>query len=125
MLKYIINRYWHLLTLTILAVICYLSLRPVQLVMPPLGLDKLLHCLAYFVLVLPLAISRPPHWKLLVLALLLISGAIELIQPLTGRYAEWLDFAMNGAGLLIGILASSWLLRYLPPDPTNRNSASH
>ena len=125
MLKYIINQYWQLLTLTILTVICYLSLRPVQLVMPQLGLDKLLHCLAYFVLVLPLAISRPPHWKLLVLALLLISGAIELIQPFTGRYAEWLDFVMNGVGLSLGVLASERLLRSLPQGRTDRNYSSN
>lgn len=97
-----------------LAVICYLSLRPVHLVAPPIGLDKIYHCIAYFGLVLPLALRRPPLWKAMVVALLLISGLIELIQPMTGRYAEWLDFIMNGVGLLLGVAASHIVLKSLP-----------
>lgn len=107
LLHSIIEKHWLHLTLILLAVISFLSLKPVGITTPAVGFDKLYHCLAYTVLVMPLALKRPTNWQLMVAVLMLYSGAIELVQPMIGRHGEWLDFAMNACGLLIGVVIAS------------------
>ena len=66
------------------------------------GTDKTHHLIAYGALVLPLATLAPRSLLWLVPLALAYGGAIELIQPFTGRFGEWLDLAANGTGLLLG-----------------------
>jgi VanZ family protein len=75
----------------------------------PGGMDKLFHFLAFFALVLPVALTEPRRWVLLVCLAAGLGGAIELIQPHVGRQAEWGDALANAAGALAGALLGRWL----------------
>jgi VanZ family protein len=66
--------------------------------------DKHLHALAFAALVLPMGWARP-GWALgIAAAALTFGGAIELIQPMVGRTAEWGDFIADGVGCLLGLI---------------------
>lgn len=65
--------------------------------------DKQLHALAFAILVLPLGWVRPGWAPAIAAAALAFGGAIELIQPMVGRSAEWADFVADGLGCLLGL----------------------
>lgn len=99
-----VQRFWLPLTIILLSVITVLSLTPLsQLPSVPVD-DKWQHLLAYGALVFPMALAQPKGFWIGFCGLLFWSGAIELIQPYVNRYGEWADFAVNGAGLLLGSL---------------------
>lgn len=104
MLQRLIEKYWLPLTLALIAVITFLSLKPNGISTPVAGFDKIYHCLAYAGLAFPIAVARPKHWQWFVLGFVIYSGVIELIQPFTGRQREFLDLIMNAVGLMIGTL---------------------
>ncbi len=104
LIRTLIEKHWLSLTILLIAIISYLSLKPTGIATPTVGFDKVYHCIAYAVLVLPLALKRPAYWQVFALTLMIYGGAIELIQPMTGRQADWLDFIMNVTGVGIGIL---------------------
>ncbi|WP_306151615.1 VanZ family protein [Roseovarius sp. MMSF_3281] len=63
--------------------------------------DKQLHALAFGLLVLPVALTRPRAlWWLAPLALL-YGAVIELIQPGVGRTGEWADLLADGLGIAL------------------------
>lgn len=90
------------LTSVISMAIVILSLTPLPELPTAPGSDKLHHLLAYSAAVLPVALwhRRALIWVLPVLAIL--SGAIELIQPLLQRHGEWADAGANLSGLAVG-----------------------
>jgi VanZ family protein len=72
-------------------------------------LDKLLHAVAYALLVLPLVLARPGVAVVAVVLATGMGGVVELIQPHVGRSGEWQDALANlvgataGAGLAFGL----------------------
>jgi VanZ family protein len=80
-----------------------LSLTPLDELPVPTN-DKLLHLLAYTALTIPLILTKPKYWWLIVIFFLAYSGLIEIIQPYVNRYSEWLDMAANCAGIAFGII---------------------
>ena len=77
----------------------------------PLGFDKALHAAGFLTLVIPLSWCDRLPWPAIFFGALAFGGAIELIQPLMGRTAEWLDWFADGAGAAAGILLSRALSR--------------
>lgn len=103
-----------LLTLLIGVAIGLATLTPPVPAPPGLPhLDKLVHLLGFFALVLPLATVLPRRSAVLAAVGLAAAygGAIELIQPRVGRGAEWLDFWADLAGALAGAALGRWLHR--------------
>lgn len=110
----LITQYWLPCTLILFASIGILTLTPLEELPPVPGSDKLHHLIAYAVLALPVSLRRPRYWWLMLLAYLIYSGLIELIQPYVNRYGEWLDMLANSAGVLIGLLLAQLLRHYFP-----------
>ena len=98
------------LTLILALLILFLSLKPLSEVDTKLLVsDKLLHLLAYCLMVLPVSLERKfPHFSVFLFALV-YGGCIELIQPFTGRQADIMDFLANAAGIILGILVAQSL----------------
>ena len=93
------------LTLGIASIILFLSLQPhdeggAKIVV----FDKLLHFIAYGIMVLPVSLGRMFNYYTVFLFALVFGGCIELIQPLTGREADKMDLWANTAGITFGIL---------------------
>lgn len=115
MIKNLLIRYYKILTIILFVFITALSLFPLPELPEVPGKDKTLHMLAYAVLAFPVSFARPKYIGWILLALLIWSGIIELIQPYVNRYGEFADLIANGAGLLLGYLAAR-LLAYLLPE---------
>lgn len=93
--------WWALVaTLLIGAVIAVLTLMPVAGGAP--GSDKLYHVLAFAALAFPLSAVRMAHAPMVVVAVLIYGGAIELVQPFVGRSAEFADFGADAIGAALG-----------------------
>ena len=77
-----------------------------------LGWDKADHFIAYFGLagMATLAIGPKPRLKWAVFGVILLGGALEILQALAGRDAELLDFVANTLGALAGALAGALFL---------------
>lgn len=99
----IINKYWALLTITLLIAISFLSLWPLEKLPGVPGTDKTHHFIAYAVLMFPTALRKPKNWKIYGICFVGYSGLIELVQPFVNRYGEWLDMLANMSGVMIGI----------------------
>ena len=95
------------LTLTLGLIILYLSLQPPsEADIKHLVSDKVVHLIAYFILVFPVSLERIfPHFSVFLFALA-FGGCIEIIQPFTGREADIMDFFANAAGIVSGILVA-------------------
>ena len=90
------------LTLLIGAAIGWFTLTPPDPPGSPLPLtDKQLHALAFGILVLPVALSRPRALLWLAPLALAYGAAIELIQPSVGRTGEWTDLWADGVGIAV------------------------
>ena len=108
------------LTLVIASLILFLSL------LPPgegdtklLVSDKLLHFIAYGVMVLPVTLERVfPQFLVFIIALA-YGGFIELIQPYWGREADIMDMWANIAGLIFGILIARGIIFIFKIQPSN------
>lgn len=107
-----VQRHWAGLTLAILAVITVFSLWPMAELPAVPGGDKLHHLVAYAVLMLPVALRKPLHWRMIGLFFVIWSGAIELLQPYVNRYGEWFDLLANTAGVLCGVVVAAVLTRF-------------
>lgn len=108
----LIKKYWLLLSVLLWVFITVVSLVPLPALPELPGKDKTGHMIAYAILVMPVAIALPKNWYWILLLFWFWSGAIELIQPFMNRYGEWLDFAANGAGIVLGLMMGrsiSWL----------------
>ena len=71
------------------------------------GFDKLAHFAAFAALAAPLSWRDPHLWRAVALATLAYGGLIEIVQPFTGRSAEWADLLADGAGAFAGAIAAS------------------
>ena len=90
------------------AVIAYTTLSPIdQLPGVPTN-DKLMHLLGFGALAMPLAFAYPRRALAVVIAATLFGGAIEVIQPFTGRSAEWFDLVADAGGAALGAIAGVW-----------------
>ncbi len=69
---------------------------------------------AYAALAFPLVTVRARDAPLMFAAAVVFGGAIEFLQPLFGRYAEWHDFFANLAGATIGIFIGLCLKQFVP-----------
>lgn len=76
--------------------------------------DKLLHFIAYFGLagIATTALGAKRALQIWI-SLAVLGGALEILQGLTGRDAEWLDEAANTLGAGLGTLAGLLFLRLL------------
>ena len=77
-----------------------------------LGWDKADHFIAYFGLasMATLVIGRKPRLTWAILAVILLGGALEILQAFTGRDPDILDFAANTLGALTGTLTGALFL---------------
>ncbi len=112
----VLSRYWLPVSALIFMIIAILSLWPLSSLPKVPGTDKTHHFVAYTLLVLPVAISRPLHWRKILILFFICSGIIELLQPLVNRYCEFLDLIANGTGIFCGA-ALSWLIRRIRQEP--------
>lgn len=122
-------RLWHAAGWLGLVLALALSLLPPAFADSGANSDKLHHFLGYAMLMFWWAQLARQRWKL-ALAVLLFSGAIELLQGLTPqRQPDLLDLAANGGGILLGWLAArildlspvrGCLPRYLAALPATR-----
>lgn len=108
------------LTLFLALAIGYLSLSPLDDLPKAPGGDKLHHFIAYASLTFPMMFADAQQWRRIMLPAIAYGGAIELIQPYVNRYGEWLDFAANSAGCLIGAGLALLASRLLAPDKLPR-----
>lgn len=110
-----VQRHAMALTIFLALAIGYLSLSPLDDLPRAPGGDKLHHVIAYVCLTFPMMFADARHWPRIMGPAIAYGGAIELIQPYVNRYGEWLDFAANSAGCLIGaglaLMASRLLAR--------------
>ena len=74
--------------------------------------DKMLHAVAYLVLMVSFAgFYRPGLYPAVAAVLLVLGASLELLQRLTEtRSGDWRDMAMNSAGVAAGLVLSWWLL---------------
>lgn len=90
------------LTLLIAAAIGWFTLTPPGPPGGPLPLtDKQLHALAFGLLVMPVALTRPRALVWLAPVALLYGASIELIQPSVGRTGEWADLLADALGIAL------------------------
>ncbi|MBK5946393.1 hypothetical protein CCR83_08055 [Rhodobacter veldkampii DSM 11550] len=95
-------------TIVLAVIIAVLTLAP----MPsggPAGSDKLYHILAFACLAFPLPLVRPRLALWVVLGVIAYGGAIEAIQPVFGRQAEWADLLADGIGAILGAVVARHL----------------
>ena len=102
----------HVLTALVALVVTLLTLMP----QPPgpeglPGLDKVAHVTAFAALTLPLSWRFPHMWRAVAIGTLAYGGLIEILQPWTGRDAEWADLLADGVGAFAGAYAASRLGR--------------
>lgn len=106
------------MTLLLAAVICCLSLfTPPKIAMPTLKFaDKWAHIIMYGSLVCAAYVEtmkmkrrmpRPSSCFLIYFGPIALSGALELLQAYctTTRSGDWLDFAANAVGGVVGLIA--------------------
>jgi len=74
--------------------------------------DKADHFIAYFGLasMATMILGLRPRLAAAIAGVILLSGALELLQAFTGRDAEILDFIANSLGALSGALAAATIL---------------
>ncbi|MEZ5766631.1 MAG: VanZ family protein [Paracoccaceae bacterium] len=98
---------WLVSTIVIAVLIAVLTLSPnPHLPRNDIHLDKLAHMAAFFGLVFPTAALWPRVTAWIGLAAVLYGGAIEVIQPYTGRSAEFADLLADGIGVGLGIVSA-------------------
>ena len=99
-----VKRHWLIISIIVLVSVTVLSLTPLKELPDTPGSDKTHHLIAYGVLAYPASLRRPAGWKHIILLFAVYSGLLEIAQPYVNRHGEWLDFAANISGLLLGLM---------------------
>ncbi len=108
----LVRRFAVVLSVLLALVIGWLSLAPLTALPAAPGGDKLAHLIAYAALAFPMSLRETRQFMPFLAVFIAYGGAIELVQPLVNRYGEWSDFAVNGLGCVLGLLAAR-LARHL------------
>jgi len=108
----IVADHWLAITLCLLAVVTFVSLRPLHIVLPP-NSDKTMHFIVYAIVALPVALASPRNLIGVLFGIAVWSGVIELIQPYVGRYGEWMDLFANIGGIAIGAMLGLAVMRFI------------
>lgn len=99
----ILHRHWKLITLFLVGMVTWLSLRiSVENAITVPGNDKMHHLMAYAALAFPVAWARPRYCALWLFGILIWSGLIEIVQPWFYREMDALDLLANSIGLILG-----------------------
>ncbi|RBP85828.1 hypothetical protein EBI01_16585 [Marinomonas rhizomae] len=85
-------------------IICLATLTPADILPTVPGTDKTHHVIGFAGWALLCAFGPIKRFLLLSLFIILLGGAIELIQPYVNRYAEWLDFYADALGVILIII---------------------
>ena len=98
----------------LVAAVLLLTLSPAPYLKPLESIsfwDKAEHALSFAGLGLLGLLAYPPRSTWVLVGLLLLGGAIELVQAATGwRSGEWADWLADAIGLLPGLVARPWLV---------------
>ena len=105
---------WIVITLLTLAGITFISLWPLEELPSVPGTDKILHLIAYAILMFPAALRKTKKWAVLCILFIAYSGIIELLQPYVNRYCEWLDLAANIIGVICGLISAELINHFFP-----------
>ena len=112
---FLIKHHCKIITISLLILISFLSLYPIEKVPDFNGNDKLHHLIAYFFLALPSGLNNT-NKIFLIFLFVFFGGTIEIIQPYINRNGEWLDFLANCLGIItgfsVGAVLNSWLLKF-------------
>lgn len=95
------------LTVGLIGVISGLTLMPASQAAGPPTPDKLYHFIAFAALAMPLCAAYPRRIWWVVAGAIVFGGMIEVIQPMVGRGAEWLDLLADA----LGAVAGAWVAR--------------
>lgn len=107
-----VGGHWLAITGIVFAAVTILSLLPLDEPPPVPGSDKLHHLIAYGCLMFPAAYVRPPKWVWYAAFFVVWGGLIEIIQPYVNRYGEMADFAVNVAGVIVGLVVAAAARRW-------------
>ena len=111
-------------TLILAVAILYLALSPPTLQASVGVNDKILHFIAFTVLILPCAIFLARSLVWILPLSLLFGGAFELLQPGFGRDASWHDFQADmlgvAAGTILGLAFRFLIKRYVATSNATR-----
>ncbi len=103
-------------TALLATVLCILTLSPQTSTVARPSPDKLYHFIGFGALALPLCLAFPRHAWAVILGVAAFGAAVEIIQPIVGRGAEWGDLLadMLGAATAAGVAVA---LRRRWPKP--------
>ena len=92
----------------------------------PLDWDKADHFIAYFGLagMATMILGLRPRLAAAIAGVILLSGALEILQAFAGRDAEILDFVANSLGALSGTLVGATILLLFRDPPLVAGPAS-
>lgn len=85
-------------------VIGWSTLTPAEFLPAAPGSDKLHHVVGFGGWALMCAFGPLKRFLFFALLIILLGGAVEMIQPYVNRYGEWLDFYADAAGVIIAII---------------------
>ena len=103
---------WMIIAWFALIAVTILSLIPLPELPKVPGTDKTHHFIAYGSIAFFMAIRPTKRLSIYLIAVIIWSGLIELIQPFVNRYGEWMDLLANSIGLVIGYLTAIIFRRY-------------
>lgn len=99
----VITKYIWPISFMMLAIVTIASLAPLPVLPEVPGSDKTHHLISYALIAFPISLVKPKYWSMFLFVVVILSGAIELIQPYVNRYGEWLDLLANIVGIIIGL----------------------
>ncbi|MBR7889054.1 hypothetical protein J9B83_08835 [Marinomonas sp. A79] len=86
-------------------IIGWSTLTPAEFLPAAPGGDKLHHVVGFGGWALMCAFGPLKRFLMFALVIVILGGAVEVIQPYVNRYGEWLDFYADAAGVLLAVAA--------------------
>ncbi|WOD06702.1 hypothetical protein [Marinomonas sp. GJ51-6] len=84
--------------------ICFATLTPAEHLPSAPGSDKFHHIIGFAGLAFMCAFGPFKRFIAMAFLIILLGGAIEIIQPMVNRNGEWADFYANVIGVLIVLI---------------------